>query len=108
MLRYESRIGFDLALLIPGSLLIALRLWVRNKNRLPNPALTWVLSDVFVSIALAIGASVVALDVWYMRRKIGLRNYPAGEDQIGYLIESLTIVVEFLKVYRLSLSLSPE
>jgi hypothetical protein len=102
MLQYESRVAFDLAVFIPGFFLIALRLWVRNRNRLPNPQLTWVLSDVFVSMALIIAASVISLDIWYMRRRIGLRNYPKEEDPAGYLMESITITVEFLKVYVVS------
>jgi len=99
MLDYEDRITFDLAVFIPGFFLIALRLWVRNRNRLPNPELTWVLSDVFVSVALAIAASVISLDIWYMRRRIQLKNFPRKEDPTGFLMESITITVEFLKVY---------
>jgi len=99
MLEFEDRIAFDLAVFLPGFFLIALRLWVRNRHRLPNPELTWLLSDVFVSLALMIGASVISLDIWYMRRRIQLRNYPQEEDPVGFVMESITVTVEFLKVY---------
>jgi len=98
MLAFEDRIAFDLAVFLPGFFLIALRLWVRNRNRLPNPELTWLLSDVFVSLALMIGASVISLDIWYMRRRIRLRNFSQEEDAAGFLIETITVTVEFLKV----------
>ncbi|KAA8909522.1 hypothetical protein FN846DRAFT_603683 [Sphaerosporella brunnea] len=98
MLKYENRIAFDLALFLPGFFFISLRLWIRNRNRLPNPHLTWILSDVFVALSLIIAASVISLDLWYMQRRIRLRDYPKEEDPAGYFVETITISIEFLKV----------
>jgi hypothetical protein len=103
MLKYEHRIGFDLGVFLPGFIFIFVRLWIRNRNRLPNPPLTWILSDVFVSFSLIIAASVISLDIWYMRREIELRNYPKEDNPLGYFLEAAKISVEFLKVYALAL-----
>jgi hypothetical protein len=100
MLKYEHRIAFDLSLIVPSTVLIGLRLWIRQKYRDTNPQRTWILSDVFVLLALVIAGFVVGLDIHYLVNRARLEHYAeAGNIDLNYLYEEkIKLRVRFFKV----------
>lgn len=102
MLNHRDRIAFDLTLVISVALLIALRLWVRRKERPPNLHLTWVLADVFVLLCLAIAGSVVGLDIHLVRQWQALTDAPSPStvaEPPQILSREKDFIVEFYKAY---------
>ena len=60
MLNDYGRIGFDIAIYVAGITFCILRLCVRYKDRVVLRARTYILSDVFMMIAMVIGTSVIS------------------------------------------------
>ncbi|KAI5812800.1 hypothetical protein BZA77DRAFT_323359 [Pyronema omphalodes] len=100
MLKYEERIAFDLSLIVPSTVLIGLRLWIRQKYRDTNPQRTWILSDIFVLLALVIAGFVIGLDIHYLVNRARLEHYAeAGNVDLDYLYEEkIKLRVRFFKV----------
>ena len=97
VLSYEARIAFDTTLVGSCFLLVLLRVWIKNRYRTPNLKFEWILSDIFIVIAVCISGVVIGLDSWILVERIKLRD-----DHTSSIAEKQLMVtkiqVDFYKV----------
>ena len=70
MLSPTARLVFDACMISAATIAITIRMFVRYRFRSFPLTRMWVLSDVFVMIALLFSAAAVGFDMWLSVRRI--------------------------------------